>query len=475
MLNRLIRFSLTHRRLVIASAAFIVALGGFAMRALHVDVFPDLNRPLVTVFAEAPGLAPEEVEVLVALPIEAAVNGAPNVERVRSVSSAGLALVYVEFAWGSNPYLNRQVVTERLQTAAVRLPTNVVPVMGPITSIMGEIMLIGLTADPAVISAMDLRTLADWTLRPRLLSVTGVAQVTAIGGEVKQYQVFVDPNELARHQITLTDVELAVAASNANTTGGYLIAGSREYVIRNLGRVTSVDELADSVIASRNGVPIRLRDVGRVQLGAQTKRGDGSVNAEPGVIMSVQKQPGADTLELTSRLNEALAEVRASLPAGVELNDTLFRQADFISAAVHNVEAALRDGSIIVMIVLFLFLLNFRATIITLTAIPLSFLTAATVLSFFGASVNTMTLGGLAIAVGELVDDAIVDVENVFRRLRENVAAGSPRSTIDVVFSASSEIRSSIVYATIIVLLAFLPLFFLEGLEGRLLAPLGLA
>jgi CzcA family heavy metal efflux pump len=475
MLNALIRFSLAHRLLIIATFAFVVVAGGFAMRALQVDVFPDLNRPVVTVFAEAHGLAPEEIEVLVAAPIEAAVNGAPDVERVRSVSSAGLALVFVEFHWNSDPYRNRQVVAERLQLAAARLPADVLPTLGPITSIMGEIMLIGVKADPAQVSPMDLRSLADWTLRPRLLSVPGVAQVTTIGGDVKQYQVLVDPYQLARLGVSLTDVELAVASANTNTAGGYLETGPREFVIRNLGRVSTLEELGASVVTTHDGVPVLLRDVATVKLGAQPKRGDASVNAQPAVILSIQKQPGADTVALTEQIEQALVEIRTALPAGVEVQSTLFRQADFISSAVTNVEHALRDGSIIVAIVLLLFLLNFRATIITLTAIPLSFLTAATVLSFFGASVNTMTLGGLAIAVGELVDDAIVDVENVLRRLRENRHLPNPRPILEVVYAASSEIRGSIVYATIIVILAFMPLFFLQGLEGRLLAPLGLA
>lgn len=475
MLNRLIRFSLTHRLFVVGVAAAIVGLGGVALSRLDVDVFPDLNRPIVTVFAEAPGLAPEEVEVLVAAPIEAAVTGAPDVERVRSVASAGLSLVYVEFRWGSDPYRNRQVVSERLQLASARLPPGVVPTLGPISSVMGEIMLIGLVADSARTSPLDLRTIADWTIRPRLLSVPGVAQVTTIGGEVKQYQVLLDPYELARTRISMSEVERAVGASNANTAGGYVNAAGREFVVRNLGRVMSLDDLAASVVTWRDGVPILLRDLGRLTFGGQVKRGDASVNGEPGVILSIQKQPGADTIALTTQIDRALVELKAALPADVTFQTTLFRQADFIAAAVDNVKKALLDGSIIVAIVLFLFLLNFRTTIITLTAIPLSFLTAATVLWFFGASVNTMTLGGLAIAVGELVDDAIVDVENVSRRLRENRHSASPKMTLDVVLAASSEVRNSIVYATIIVLLAFLPLFFLQGLEGRMFVPLGVA
>ena len=475
MLNRLIRFSLTHRLLVIALAAVVVGVGVVALTRLDVDVFPDLNRPIVTVFAEAPGLAPEEVEVLVAVPIEAAVTGAPDVDRVRSVASAGLSLVYVEFRWGSDPYRNRQIVAERLQLAAARLPEGVIPTLGPLSSVMGEIMLIGLVADPAKTSPLDLRTIADWTLRPRLLSIPGVAQVTTMGGEVKQYQVLLDPNELKRTGISWSEVERAVAASNANSAGGYLNAARREFVVRNLGRVTTLQDLSTSVVAWRNGVPILLRDLGRLAFGGQVKRGDASVSGVPGVVVSVQKQPGADTESLTAQIDAALTELKTALPADVRLQTRLFRQVEFITAAVDNVKEALRDGSIIVAVVLFLFLMNFRTTIITLTAIPLSFLTAATVLALFGASVNTMTLGGLAIAVGELVDDAIVDVENVFRRLRENRQSASPRPVLEVVFDASSEVRNSIVYSTIIVLLAFLPLFFLQGLEGRMFVPLGVA
>jgi CzcA family heavy metal efflux pump len=475
MLNHLIRFSLTHRWFVIGTGTIAVAVGVMAVARLNIDVFPDLNRPLVTIFAEAPGLAPEEVEVLVVAPIEAAVNGAPDVERVRSVSSVGLALVYVDFRWGSDQYRNRQVIAERLQLAAHRLPDNVVPTLGPMTSVMGEIMLIGFTSDTTRTSPMELRSLVDWTIRPRLLSVPGVAQATAIGGEVKQFQVLLNPIDLARIGVSIVDVERAMSESSRNAAGGYLDVGRREFIIRNVGRVRDLDDLARSVVAWKSGVPILLRDVARLTFGGQPKRGDASVNARPAVILSVQKQPGADTVQLSARVERALADLKPALPSDVQIHGSLFRQATFITAAVRNIEEALRDGSLIVAIILFLFLLSIRTTIITLTAIPLSFLTAALVLWLFGASVNTMTLGGLAIAVGELVDDAIVDVENVFRRLRENRQCANPRPTLDVVLDASIEVRGSIVYATVIVLLAFLPLFFLDGLEGRMFVPLGAA
>lgn len=474
MLNRIIRFALDHRLLIVVLSIAVLFYGLLVVPRLEVDIFPDLNRPVVTIFAEAPGLAPEEVETLVTLPLETLANGATDVQRVRSVSSAGLALLYVEFGWGTDIYRDRQIVAERLQLAAGQLPAGVLPTMAPISSLMGEIMLVGVVSSTGR-SPLELRTVADWTVRPRLLSVPGVAQVTAIGGTVGQYQVLVQTDRLLQYGLSLADVENAVAAANLNTPGGYLVTPEREYLVRNIGNVRGVADLEQAVITTRNGVPLMLKDVARVTLGPQVKRGDAGVNGKPGVILSIQKQPGADTLALTAELDRAFDVLAASLPADIQIDRSLFRQARFIETAIGNVRKALRHATVIVAIVLFLFLLNVRTTAITLTAIPLSFLVTAIVMYWFGLSVNTMTLGGLAIAVGELVDDAIVGVENVFRRLRENKSRASPRPVLQVVFDASSEVRNSIVFATIIVVLAFLPLFFLSGIEGRMFASLGVA
>ena len=475
MLNRIIRFSLANRAVVLWLAGAVALLGVVVLQRLDVDVFPDLNRPTVTIFAEAPGLATEEVESMVEFPIETAINGATNVERVRSVSTAGLGLSFVEFAWGSDIYVDRQVVTERLQVANTRLPSGVVPVLGPISSLMGEILLVGLQSDTGTTAAPDIRSLADWVIRPRLLAVPGVSQVTAIGGGVKQLQVLVQPDKLQQYKLSLHDVESAVAQSNLNTTGGYLQSGRQEFLVRNIGRIRSLDDLRASTVAWRGGVPVFLKDLSRTVEGVQVMRGDAGIDGRPAVIISVQKQPGTDTVKLTRAVNQALDELATSLPPDVKIDRQVFRQADFITAAITNLERAVRDGSIIVAVVLILFLLNVRTTVITLTAIPLSLFVTAIVMAMFGISVNTMTLGGVAVAIGQLVDDAIVDVENVQRRLKENRRSPDPRPPIDVVLDASSEIRNSITYGTVVVILAFLPLFFLSDIEGRMFVPLGIA
>lgn len=475
MLDSLIQFSLKHRLIVTLVAAFIVSYGGWVLTKLPVDVFPDLNRPIVTIMTEGEGMAPEEIETLVALPLETTLNGLPGVERIRSVSGIGLSVIYVEFAWGSDIYRNRQMVAEKLSQASEKLPQGTIPIMAPISSIMGEIQLIGLSSPDNSIEPMDLRSLADWTLRPRLLSIPGVSQVTAIGGGVKQYQILLSSEKMSRLQLTIEDVEKSLASLGRNTTGGFTDIENQEFLIRNIGSAKTIDDIKQYVVGMHLGRPVTVAQIAEVKTGIQVKRGDASVNGKAGVILSIQKQPTASTIDLTKQIKSALEEVSKTLPKGVELQPHLFQQADFIEASVDNVVEALRDGTILVAIVLFLFLLNFKTTLITLTAIPLSFLLTAIVFHWFGLSINTMTLGGLAVAIGELVDDAIVDVENVFRRLNENRKLENPKPVLQVVYAASSEVRNSIVYATIIVVLVFIPLFQLEGIEGRLFAPLGIA
>lgn len=475
MFDRVIEFSLRQRLFVLAAAAVLMVYGTFVLGRLPVDVFPDLNRPTVTIMTEAEGLAPEEVESLVTLPLETALNGAPGVTRVRSTSGVGLAVVYVEFDWGTDVYRNRQLVAERLATVEGRLPAGVMPVMGPVSSIMGEIMLIGVRSETGATSPMEVRSLADWVLRQRLLAIPGIAQVIPIGGEVRQFQVLAMPQRLQAHGVSFEDLEKALANFARNSTGGFVDQRAQEFMIRNVGQTTSLDDLRHTVVAWRDGAPVVVDQIAEVRFGPGVKRGDASVNATPAVILAVQKQPGADTVALTRDVERVLAELQRTLPADVRADQVLFKQADFIERAIDNVEEALRDGAILVAIVLFLFLMNVRTTVISLTAIPLSIVVTALVFQWMGLSINTMTLGGLAVAIGELVDDAVVDVENVFRRLRENRALARPRPAVAVIRDASSEVRNSIVYATVIVVLVFLPLFFLSGIEGRLFAPLGVA
>ena len=475
MLNKIIAWALAHRPIVLALTAMILVYGGITAKNLPVDVFPDLNRPVVTIMTEAEGLAPEEVETLVTLPIETSMNGATGVERVRSSSAPGLSIVYVEFGWGTDIYTDRQIVNEKLGQVTGQMPEGVTPSLAPISSIMGEIMLISITSKGGKTDPMELRTIADWVIRPRLLSVAGVSQAIAIGGGRKQYQVLIDPSKLRQFGVTTEEVTAAVQKSNVNTTGGFIESGGREFLVRNLGRAVTPSDIAATAIESRGGVAVTVGQVAQVLEGPQTKRGDASADGQPAVIINVQKQPGANTLSLTEAVDKAIADVRGSLPSDVVVNEHQFRQAEFIESSIDNVFEALRDAGILVTIVLFLFLLNFRTTIITVTAIPLSFLVTALIFKQFDISVNTMTLGGLAVAIGELVDDAIVDIENVFRRLRENVKLERPRPALQVIYEASREVRNSIVFATIIVALVFVPLFALSGMEGRLFAPLGIA
>jgi len=472
MFQTIIKTSLNQRLLTLAFAALLIVYGTFTLRQLPVDVFPDLNRPTVTLMTEASGMAPEEVEQFVTFPIETAMNGLAQVTRVRSVSGIGLSVVTVEFSWGSDIQRNRQQVTERLGLVREQLPAGIVPQMGPISSIMGEIMLIALSGEA---SPMQLRETADWVLRPRLLTLPGVSQVIPIGGEVRQYQV--TPNIVMMRDlgVTLEQLESAIRNFSLNTSGGFLEKGAREYLIRNIGRTTRIEDLQNLVVSSSKSASILLKQVAQVGFAARVKRGDASFDGKPAVILSVQKQPTADTVKLSRDIEAALAEMHKTLPPGVLPPQVLFRQADFISKSVANVEEALRDGAVMVMIVLFLFLLNVRTTLISLAAIPLSILVTVLVFKAFGLSINTMTLGGLAIAIGELVDDAVVDVENIYRRLRLNHDSAQPKPALAVILAASLEVRSSIVYATLIVVLVFVPLFALSGIEGRLFAPLGVA
>ncbi len=475
MLNSIIRFSLRYRLVVIAIALVVLVYGGYVLWHLPIDVFPDLNRPRVTIMTEAPGLAPEEVETRITFPLESVLNGATGVQAVRSTSSAGLSIVNVEFEWGTDIYIDRQIVGEKVALAADRLPRGVRPQLTPISSIMGQVMLIGVHSKDGITSPMELRTLADWVVRQRLLTVPGVAQIVTMGGERLQYQALVNPESLVKYGITLHDVETALGNSNANATGGYLDIGTSEYLVRSMGRLQTIEDLQKVVVKADAERPVLLRQVARVVEGAQIKRGESALNGQPAVILVVSKQPGADTRKLTERITEAIEGLRSTLPKDVVIDPTVYQQRSLIDMSITNVIEALRDGGILVVIILFIFLLNFRTTFITLTAIPLSIVTAGLVFKWFGMSINTMTLGGLAVAIGELVDDSIVDVENIFRRLRENKHSARPKNPLVVVYEASSEVRNSIVFSTILVVLVFVPLFALGGMEGRLFTPLAVA
>jgi Cu(I)/Ag(I) efflux system membrane protein CusA/SilA len=475
MLNNLIAWSLRNRIIVLAASAILLVAGAWTASRMPVDVFPDLTAPTVTVLTEAHGMAPEEVEALVTFPLETAVNGATGVRRVRSSTAQGISVVWVEFEWGNDIFRARQIVSEKLQTVASTLPAGIgAPVLAPVSSVMGEIMMLAVTGPQ---SPQELRTVADWTIRRRLLAVPGVAQVVPIGGEVKQYQVLADPARMLATGVTLDEVLRAAQGSNQNASGGVYMDRGQEYVIRGIGRIQRAEDIAQTVVAVRGGVPVLLSQVAEVTVGAAPRFGEGSVNAEPGVVLAVQKQPGANTLELTGRIEAELADIQRTLPKGMAINSELFQQAGFIRIAIDNVIEALRDGAVFVVIVLFLFLWNFRATAISILAIPLSLVVAIFAMKLLGITINTMTLGGMAIAIGALVDDAIIDVENVFRRLKENHHLPEPerRPALRVIYEASREIRASIVNATLIIIVVFLPLFFLGGVEGRLLRPLGFA
>ncbi len=475
-MDKLIRWSLENRVVVLLGACLLLAWGTWTALHMPVDVFPDLTAPTVTVLTEAHGLPAQEVEILVTFPIEATMNGAAGVRRVRSSSASGISIVWVEFEWGTDIYLARQVVSEKLQLMSAALPHGVdAPVLAPIASIMGEIMFIGMEADG--VTLREARSEADWNVRRRLLSVPGVAQVIPVGGEVKQFHVVVIPERLKTYRVGLNTVIEAVRASNKNVGAGVLIEGSQEYLIRGVGRIHSVEELGSVVVAMRESVPVLLRHVADVKIDSAFRRGAASINAEPAVMLTVLKQPGVNTLTLTASIDAALDDIEKTLPEGITINRNSFRQASFIDTAIRNISSALRNGAILVIVVVFLFLANFRATVITLTALPLSILAAVLVVDAMGGTLNTMTLGGLTIAIGSLMDNAIIGVENAARRLRENYLKPAEERTpfLDVIYEALRGIRKAIVLATLIIILVFLPLFFLSGVEGRLLQPLGIA
>jgi CzcA family heavy metal efflux pump len=476
MLNAIIHWSLGNRALVLVLALLLLAAGAYVTPRMPIDVFPDLTAPTVTVVTEAHGMAPVEVETRVSFPIEASLNGTAGVRRVRSSTSVGISVIWAEFEWGEDVRAARQAVTEKLNVVAATLPPEVErPVLAPMSSVMGEVLLIALVSDRH--DSIELRTAAETLVRRRLLSVPGVSQVTPIGGDRKQYQVALSPARLGEYGISVARVADALSAANENVSAGFLVEGGSEHLVTGLGRARGLDDIRDTVVDLRGGVPVRISDLGDARVGEAPRRGAGSARGRPAVILGIQKQPGVGTLALTSEIERVLDDLQAKLPEGMRIDKRIFRQADFIEVAIRNVLHALRDGSLLVVLVVLVFLANVRATLITLAAIPLSLVAAVLVLSAAGASIDTMTLGGMAIAMGALVDDAIIDVENVFRRLRGNAALPPEerRPAIAVVYDASVEIRGSIVFATIIILLVFLPLFFLPGVEGRLLRPLGLA
>jgi CzcA family heavy metal efflux pump len=476
MLNKIIKFSLHNRFFVVTASVLLLIFGSVVASKMEVDVFPDLTAPTVVVLTEAHGMAPEEVEKLVTFPIETSVNGATNVRRVRSSSSAGISIVWVEFEWDTDIYKARQIVNEKITAVAEKLPQGVGnPTMGPQSSIMGEIMLVSVTADKT--SQIDLRTIADWTIRPRLLATGGVSQVVVIGGEYKQYQILASPQKMNYYNVTLNELLKASEGANGNSSGGFMNEYNNEYIVKGIGRTNEIQALGKSVIKMQNGNPIKIEDVAEIKIGASLKIGDGSLKGEPAVIMTVMKQPSTNTLELTKTIDASIADIQKNLPKDVHINTKIFRQADFINASISNIQKTLLEGTAFVIIILFLFLMNWRATFISLLAIPISLIVAILTLKWLGFTINTMSLGGMAIAIGDLVDDAIIDVENVFKRLKENALKpkAEQKDKLTVIFDGSFEIRSSVINATFIIIVAFLPLFFLSGMEGKLLAPLGIA
>jgi CzcA family heavy metal efflux pump len=475
MLNGIIRFSLQHRLLVFMTGFIVLIYGTLTVRQLPVDVFPDLTRPTVTVLVEAHALAPEEVETLILIPLENSLRGLPQMERLRSIAGQGLAVLYLEFAWGSDIYRNRQLVSEKLITVANSLPLGITPLLAPLASLMGQIHQIALTTNDSKITGQEIRTLADWVIRPRLLAIDGVAQVIAIGGGVKQYQILIKPEKLQEYQISLDTLEQALEELSLNTSGGIQAVDDQYRLVRNIGAVSSIEDIGLTYIDHYFDRPVLIKDIADIVIGEKIRVGDAGYNGQDAVVLSIQKQPGADTVKISKEIEEVLTDLKTVLPEGLLIDADVFQQAHFINRSIEGVTNKLWMGSLFVFIVLIIFLANFRMSLVTVTAIPLSFLVTFIVMSLFGLTVNTMTLGGLAIAIGELVDDSIVDVENIFRRVKEAARNGTSDSLLLLIFKASSEVRNSIFLSTVIIFLVFLPLFFLSGLEGRLLAPLGIA
>lgn len=477
MLNKIIHFSLQNRLMVLVASVLLMVGGTYMAFHTEVDVFPDLNAPTVVVMTEAGGMAAEEVERLVTFPIETAVNGATDVRRVRSSSTTGFSVVWVEFDWDTDIYLARQIVSEKLSTVSGSLPDNVSqPVLGPQSSILGEVLIVGLTADST--SMLDLRTLADWTVRPRLLSTGGVAQVAVLGGDIKEYQILIHPDRMKHYGVSLSEVMAATRGMNQNTSGGVIYQYGNEYIVRGLVSENDVEKLAQSALRTAQGTTVTLADVADVKIGAQQpKLGVASERGKPAVLLTVTKQPNTGTIELTAKLEEAIKDLKKNMPGDVHVSTDIFRQANFINSSIDNVQDSLIEGAIFVVIVLFMFLANVRTTVISLVTLPLSLLITLLVLHYMGLSINTMSLGGMAIAIGSLVDDAIVDVENVWKHLRQNrmLPAEERRPVLDVVFDASREVRMPILNSTLIIMVSFVPLFFLSGMEGKMLIPLGIA
>lgn len=477
MLNKIIHFSLQNRLMVLVASVLLMVGGTYMTFHTEVDVFPDLNAPTVVVMTEAGGMAAEEVERLVTFPIETAVNGATDVRRVRSSSTTGFSVVWVEFDWDTDIYLARQIVSEKLSTVSGSLPDNVSqPVLGPQSSILGEVLIVGLTADST--SMLDLRTLADWTVRPRLLSTGGVAQVAVLGGDIKEYQILIHPDRMRHYGVSLSEVMAATRGMNQNTSGGVIYQYGNEYIVRGLVSENDVEKLAQSALRTAQGTTVTLADVADVRIGAQQpKLGVASERGKPAVLLTVTKQPNTGTIELTAKLEEAIKDLKKNMPGDVHVSTDIFRQANFINSSIDNVQDSLIEGAIFVVIVLFMFLANVRTTVISLVTLPLSLLITLLVLHYMGLSINTMSLGGMAIAIGSLVDDAIVDVENVWKHLRQNrmLPVEERRPVLDVVFDASREVRMPILNSTIIIMVSFVPLFFLSGMEGKMLIPLGIA